>query len=378
MAYSFRVPFPRVSGELERVDPSLKRAGEQFDRNFDELARLTDPALSSNSAHLLVMSVPDDSIANGGDYAAFNRTLAQHGFGTVSGADQQWTHPVSGVYVLMYEHAWDTYDGGGTIQFELDGVIPAHGMIAQGSTGRVGQGSIVYYADADAVGKIKVTQSSGAAQTCSSTVRIALPDPVASGSDGFLGVRLFIDDALVAQTSGDVGTAFSDATVLLGETSTGTSLMYYDQAHLYQTASNLLANSGFESTMSAWSPPADVTGNWATYAESTGATAQSSAQAKAGTYSASVNAVGDVAYVIQDVTMTNGVSFELDVWVYPSTLGSQQASVLFGWDKVSAAPTSAKVSFTPSATSFTAFGLTGSGPALPTGQWSHVVLQVVT
>ena len=41
MANSFRVPFPRVSGELERVDPALKRAGEQFDRNFDELARMT-------------------------------------------------------------------------------------------------------------------------------------------------------------------------------------------------------------------------------------------------------------------------------------------------------------------------------------------------
>ena len=40
MANSFRVPFPRVAGELERVDPTLKRAGEQFDRNFDELARM--------------------------------------------------------------------------------------------------------------------------------------------------------------------------------------------------------------------------------------------------------------------------------------------------------------------------------------------------
>ena len=183
MANSFRVPFPRVSGELERVDPTLKRAGEQFDRNFDELARLVESAAASstvNAPHLLVMSATGVSVASGGAYTPFGKILAQHQFGTVSAPGTSWAHPVSGVYVLTYEHAWGSYTGGGTIELEIDGVTAAANQIAAGGSGANGRGSLAYFAVKGAVGKIKVTQSSGSAQTCDAVLRVAIPDPSSS------------------------------------------------------------------------------------------------------------------------------------------------------------------------------------------------------
>lgn len=158
---------------------------------------------ASSSAHLLCMSVTGDSIASGGDYVGLSSIVAQHGFDTVQPYGGAWTHPVSGVYLLIYTHAWDTYQGGGAIGLELDGTMIPEGLIVDGSSGDRVHGAVAYAAEAGQVGKIKVTQSSGSAQTCDAAVRVAITDPkatsVAQRTDGdavSLGTQASPDSSL--------------------------------------------------------------------------------------------------------------------------------------------------------------------------------------
>lgn len=71
MPNNFRVPFPRVSGELERVDKDLKRAGEQFDRNFDELARM-----ASGNPGTAVIDAGDGAVITGYTKKFWTRTAS--------------------------------------------------------------------------------------------------------------------------------------------------------------------------------------------------------------------------------------------------------------------------------------------------------------
>lgn len=168
------------------AEEGLKRFLHGMDRRIKDLERRgdwrfdneTDPESASaalrNNAQLLVMAATGDSIASGGDYVTFGSVVTQHDFVTVAGAGQGWTHPVSGVYVLTYEHAWGSYQGGGTLELELDGVIAR--TFATGA-GQDSLDVVGYYADAGQVAKIKVTQSSGVAQTCDATVQVLISDP---------------------------------------------------------------------------------------------------------------------------------------------------------------------------------------------------------
>lgn len=165
--------------DMERQLADLHRRGEwQFDRE-------TPDATSGDAtaaAQLLAMVVAGDSIGSGGDYVTFTSVVAHHGFSSFAGAGDSWTHPVSGVYVLTYEHEWDTYTGGGTVQLEIDGVVVPEGTIAEGTSGQQGRGVVAYVAEEGQVGKIKVTQSSGTAAACDALVRIAITDPKTSHS----------------------------------------------------------------------------------------------------------------------------------------------------------------------------------------------------
>lgn len=134
------------------------------------------------SGQLLVMSATDASIAAGGAYVTFDTILTRVGFGGVSVAGQSWGHPIRGVYVLTYVHAWDSFSAGGTIELELNGTVAADGLIGAGDDGPAGRGTIEYFADAGSVGKVKVTHSHAASQIADATLRVAVTDPV--GADG--------------------------------------------------------------------------------------------------------------------------------------------------------------------------------------------------
>lgn len=146
----------------------------QAEADEDEILSIT------GTAHLLTMAATGDSIASGGDYITFGSIIAQQGFPTVTGAGDSWQHPVSGVYALTYEHAWDTYTGGGTVALELDGTLIPEGTVMDGTAGQEGRGTILYVAEEGRVGKVKVTQSSGAAQACDALVRVGITDPKVS------------------------------------------------------------------------------------------------------------------------------------------------------------------------------------------------------
>lgn len=164
----------RVGGRLSGVNGGVSQS-VLFNSTTD------DDASSSTSAQLLVMSATADSVASGGDYVAFGSVVARHGFtGVPVDAGTSWMHPVSGVYGLTYEHAWDSYTGGGTVALEVDGTLIPEGTIMAGTAGQEGRGTIFYVAESGQVGKIKVTQSSGSAQTCDALVRVVITDPKTS------------------------------------------------------------------------------------------------------------------------------------------------------------------------------------------------------
>lgn len=139
---------------------------------------VAQPAISVGSipaARLLVLSASGASVASGGDVVTFDTIVTRRDFPDAGGDD--WTHPVTGVYVLDYEHAWDTYDEAGTIELELDGVARPEGMIGSGASGTEGRGTIIYYAEGGSIGKIRVTQTSGSDQTFDATLRLGITDP---------------------------------------------------------------------------------------------------------------------------------------------------------------------------------------------------------
>lgn len=166
-----------------------KRRFESFERRITDLERerrwnfddefepLGGSGLTRNAAHLLCMSATSASVASGGAYLTFDTIQAKQGFSTVAAAGSGWTHPVTGVYMLAYQHAWETFSAGGAIRLEVDGVLVPEGTIGSGTSGQVGSSTIAYVAAAGSVGKIRVTQDSGSPQTCNAVIHIAITDP---------------------------------------------------------------------------------------------------------------------------------------------------------------------------------------------------------
>lgn len=141
------------------------------------LANVDRDGPAGDNAHLLVMGVVGAIVASGGDYVPFDTIVAQHGFATVVLPGEGWVHPVSGVYGLSYEHAWDSFTGGGTVRLELDGTLIPEGVIMDATDGREGRADIAYVAEAGQVGRIHIDHGAASAQTCSAVVRIAITDP---------------------------------------------------------------------------------------------------------------------------------------------------------------------------------------------------------
>lgn len=163
--------------DLRRDVDDLKRVGSwQFDTGELEPEEIIR---AGGAPHLLVMLASSDSIASGGDYVTFGSVVTVYGFNGGAAASDSWAHPASGVYVLTYDHAWDTYTGGGTIQVEVDGVLMPEGLILDGTAGQDGDGTVIYHALAGSVGRIYIDHGDASAQTCTATVRVAISDPSA-------------------------------------------------------------------------------------------------------------------------------------------------------------------------------------------------------
>lgn len=130
---------------------------------------------------LLTVSASAQSFASGGDYVAWDSVVYQHGFGTVAATGESVVWPTSAVGEIQVEFEWATYEGGGTIEIEVDGSVPSWGTIATGSAGIRGcKRRTVHIAEGSVV-KVLVTQSSGSAKTADVFVEFAIPDPSANG-----------------------------------------------------------------------------------------------------------------------------------------------------------------------------------------------------
>lgn len=150
---------------------------------------------SSAAGQVLTLAVTGALLASGGDYVAFDTIVDQTGFAGVTAAGDSWTHPVAAVYVLEYEHTWDGHDRGGRIELEVDGEIPAGGIIAQGNVGRRGRGTIIYEATAGSIGKVKVTQVSGGEEYANAVLRVGLSDLTTTVAATSPWAKLFAADA---------------------------------------------------------------------------------------------------------------------------------------------------------------------------------------
>ena len=141
------------------------------------LERIRDVSAGAGVGQILVVSATNQSFASGGAYVTSDAIVYQHGFDAVTAPGDSIMWPVDAVGEIQVEFAWDTYQGGGTIEIEVDGVVPAWGLIASGSSGAKGcKRRSVHIAEGAAV-KIKVTQSSGVAKTGDVHVEFSIPDP---------------------------------------------------------------------------------------------------------------------------------------------------------------------------------------------------------
>lgn len=343
-----------------------------------------DGASTASSAQLLCMSAAGDSIGSGGDYVAFDTILAQHAFATVAAAGSGWMHPVAGIYTLTYEHAWDSYQGGGTIDLELDGITSLARRIGTGTAWQTGRATIAYVAEVGQVGRIKVTHSDASAQTCDAAIWIAVPDPISDVTSNT--AELYVGDELVAWTT-DTLTAnhTGAATVLIGEGNNASAVAgsyVYDDVALTHASTNLLGNGGFEAALAGsvtTDPPVSST-NWTVYDPGSSSAVIVGSPVHTGTGALDIDVVsgaGNAAYAYQDVTLPEGDAFEIEVWVYP-TSGAQDIQILFDWNRTGSAAQSVLISWSASSLSAQVLGvdLSPTAAALPTGEWSKVRLVV--
>lgn len=139
----------------------------------------------SGVGQLLVLSATAVDIDDAG-YVTFDSITHQHGFDGVTAAGDSITWPVSAVGGAIVTFAWDTFTGGGLLELEVDGTVPAWGTIAAGSVGAEGRGEIgVDIAEGSTV-KLKVTHGEVTAQTATVTLYLKVEDPVAEVAGGLL------------------------------------------------------------------------------------------------------------------------------------------------------------------------------------------------
>lgn len=172
---------------------------------------LVQNAAASTAAlkgQLLVLAASAASVASGGDYLAFDAEVYRNGFETPVSADGTtiiW--PTSVVGAIQVELKWASYTGGGKIEIEVDGVVPAWGLLADATSGQEGEKRRTVDIEAGSAVRIKVTQASGSVQAGDVLVQFSIFGPtgstatpvVVTSSSGYAD-----DDVTVAAPSGIV------------------------------------------------------------------------------------------------------------------------------------------------------------------------------
>ena len=140
---------------------------------------------------LLVVSATGATITAGGAYVPFDTIVYQRGFAGVVAAGPSFTWPLSAVGGAELEFAWTDYSGGGTIEIEVDGNVPAWGVIASGAGSR-GRGFIPVDIASGAVVKLKVTHASATDEAADATLRLHLQEPTTAPAGATLET-FFVD-----------------------------------------------------------------------------------------------------------------------------------------------------------------------------------------
>lgn len=215
-------------------------------------------------------------------------------------------------------------------------------------------------------------------------------------------LQAFVDGVLVGEGEGE-SEPFSTATCFLGDT-TGVddqqaSDYYWDDVAILREADGaaMLGNGGFEVALlsQVGNPPVSAAiGNWRPHLQpSFGTTvARVSSPVKSGAWAMRTAAPAgrSAPYVMQDVLLQSGDTFDFDFDVWP-VLGGQLAAITFDWDRgfTGAAAGSVTANMTAAAFSATLSGSALQDPngnplpsftadPLPYGAWSHVLLRVRT
>lgn len=131
----------------------------------------------TGSGQVLIVAAADQSFDDGGAYVDADSIVYRHGFALNTVPSDQIVWPIDAVGEIQVEFAWDTYDGGGTIELEVDGEVPEWGLIATGTSGQEGCKRRTVHINEGAVVKVFITQNSGDPQTGTVWLEFAVPDP---------------------------------------------------------------------------------------------------------------------------------------------------------------------------------------------------------
>lgn len=223
--------------EMEREIRDLHRRGAwNYDREYEVAG---GSGATANAAALLILAATGDPIASGGDLVSFAATVTNHGFADVVAGAQAIVWPTTAVGEIQVEFAWTSYPDGGKIEIEVDGAVPAWGLIADGITGRAGCKRRSVYIEADSLVSIRVTQTSGAAETADVFVEFCIPDP-AVGALTAISLPLQVTEAIPLRSASATGETFHDrmyavewdgaTTIVLSNASDGTGQILVDDA----------------------------------------------------------------------------------------------------------------------------------------------------
>lgn len=199
----------RRLADMERQLADIQRRGEW---NFDSGELDPETILAASGfGQLLIVAASADSIASGGDYVSFGSLVHQQGFDdvTFTAGAQSFTWPFDSVGYVQVEMAWDSYTGGGTVEIEVDGTVPAWGLIGQSSSGQYGCKRRGVVISEGSTVKIKVTQTSGSAQTADVLVEMGMQDPTNTAPvEASVGFPVEITPGIATTTGG--GTFFDE------------------------------------------------------------------------------------------------------------------------------------------------------------------------
>jgi hypothetical protein len=162
---------------------------------------------TQNSPQLLILAATDDSIASGGDYITFDQIVHHFGFSGVTSLGDSVVWPINAVGEVQVEWEWNAYNGGGIVEIEVDGVVPAWGLVGSDTAGSVGVKRRSVHISEGAIVKIKVTQTSGGPLTGSAFVEFVIPGASLSSRTATL-----ISDVIAARPASPTGETFFDQT----------------------------------------------------------------------------------------------------------------------------------------------------------------------